>query len=402
MSESEREEALAWLRRPDLIAAILADMEAMGTVGEDRAKLMAYLIGVSRKLERPLAGILGSQSGAGKSGITALVAELVPPEEVVFYSRLSTLALYNMESDYLVRKLVLLEERVGAQEADYSIRTLISQHKLTQAVTIRDPVTGQQRTQENEVLGPIAYLETTTNLRGVNHENATRCFEIHLDESEEQTRRIHAWQRQRRLANGSQERVREAIRSRHHQAQRLLELAVVRIPFVEHLSFPSRWLRTRRDHERFLCLIEAVAFLHQHQRPSGVFADGTRYVDATPADYRVAFELAQQVLAATFHELSREARELLEAAQALLGGREPSSEGLCFTRKDLREHTQWPDHRVRAALEELRDLEYLELVQGSQGRTCFYGLRPGATAGAHLAPMRDLTTPAELERCLMG
>jgi DNA primase catalytic core len=404
MSETEKEEALAFLQRPDLIGAILADMEAMGTVGEERAKLLAYLVGVSRKLERPLAGILGSQSGAGKSGITALVAELVPPEEVVFYSRLSTLALYNMESDYLVRKLVILEERVGAEDADYSIRTLISQHKLTQAVTIRDPVTGQQRTQENEVLGPIAYLETTTNLRAVHHENATRCFEIHLDESEEQTRRIHQWQRQRRLATGSQELVRETIRQRHHQAQRLLELAVVRIPFVEHLSFPTRWLRTRRDHERFLCLVEAVAFLHQHQRSGGVFADGTRYIDATPADYRTAFELAQQVLAATFHELSREARELLEAAQAMLAEPERQNvpDGACFTRKDLRGHTQWPDHRVRVALDELRDLEYVELVSGSQGRTCWYTLRPGASSGTGLAPMRELTTPEELERRLSG
>ena len=143
-----------------------------------------------------------------------------------------------------------------------------------------------------------------------------------------------------------------------------------------------------------------MAFLHQHQRPGGVFADGTRYLDATPADYRVAFELAQQVLASTFHELSREARELLEAAQRMLGERPESPEGLCFTRKDLRDQTQWPDHRVRSALDELRDLEYVELVQGSQGRTCYYGLRPGACSGASLAPMRDLTTPEELERQL--
>jgi hypothetical protein len=42
---------------------------------------------------------------------------------------------------------------------------------------------------------------------------------------------------------------------RHHNAQRLLERVIVFIPYVNHLKFPSRWLRTRRDNERFLCLI---------------------------------------------------------------------------------------------------------------------------------------------------
>ena len=66
LSETEREEALAYLTRPDLVPAILADMDALGAVGEEDAKLMVYLIGTSRKQDKPLAGVVLSQSGAGQ------------------------------------------------------------------------------------------------------------------------------------------------------------------------------------------------------------------------------------------------------------------------------------------------------------------------------------------------
>lgn len=220
MSQDERHEAMVFLTQENLVGAILQDMQGMGYVGEDNAKLLGYLIGVSRKLEKPLSGIVLSQSGAGKSSLTELVEALTPPEEVVLFSRLSPQALYWMERTALKRKLLILEERVGAIDADYSIRVLQSRAKLTQAVVIKDPQTGKMATKTFVVEGPIAYLETTTDNR-LNHENATRCFEINLDESAEQTRKIQAWQRTARLGSKRDRRKdTENIKRRHHNAQR--------------------------------------------------------------------------------------------------------------------------------------------------------------------------------------
>ena len=402
MMEEERLHALSFLKEPDLTCRLQADMEALGYVGEDRGKLLAYLIGLSRKLKRPLSGRVTSQSSAGKSGMTELVEMLTAPEDVVLFSRLSTHALGYLPQDFLKHKLLIIEERVGGEAADYSIRVLQSKHKLSQAVPVKDPVTGVIQTRLFEVEGPIAYLETTTSAR-VNYENATRCFEINLDETEEQTRRIHRLQRQSRtLERFRSHAACELIKRKHHNAQRLLEPVTVIIPFVHQLRFPSRWLRTRRDHERFLCLIEVVTFLHQHQRERGSFVDEAgelvSYVEATVEDYSVAYELAQEVLQSTLHELSKAARDLWDL---ILKRFSEEKEFTNFTRREMRTATGWPDRRLVQALSELVDMEYLTTDSGSQGRAYRYSILAGNDDSASLS-LSELTTPDDLRKSLLG
>ncbi|MCE7874500.1 hypothetical protein DYH09_29600 [bacterium CPR1] len=402
MTTAEKEQALAFLRRPDLVEAILEHMETLGYIGEERGKLLCYLIGISRRLEKPLSGTILSQSGAGKSGMAELIELLTPPEEVVLYSRLSTQALVYVPKDFLKRKLLIIEERKGAEDAEYSIRVLQSKQRLSSAIVVKDPNTGRMKTQVFEVEGPIAYLETTTNPRAINPENATRCFEIWLDESEEQTRRIHQRQRQARSLEGLvHQRHAHDLYELHHNAQRLLLSYPVHIPFADLLSFPSRWLRTRRDNERFLGLVEAVTLLHQYQRLKKTLVhegEELAFVVATPADYRRAYELAQDVLHSTFHELTRSARELWAVVLKMAGQAGQKPQHFEFLRRELRQFSSWQDHRLRDALAELVEMEYLAVVGGSQGRAYTYRLLVYGEDGPSL--LGELTTPDELERQL--
>ncbi|MFA5506468.1 MAG: CHC2 zinc finger domain-containing protein [Vulcanimicrobiota bacterium] len=391
LTDEAKREAIAFLKEPHLVGRLQADMEALGYVGEERGKLLAYLVGLSRKLENPLSAIIRSQSGAGKSGLATLVASLVPPEDVIHYSRVSAHALAYAGKDAYKRKLLLMEERVGGEAADYYIRILQSSQMIRQAVVIKDPVTGQMKTQEFEVEGPIAYIETTT-ASFINQENASRCFEIYLDETEEQTRRIHECQRLSREALRLKKVRKDDICARHHNAQRMLEQLPIVIPYVRHLTFPTRWLRTRRDNERFLCLIEASALLHQHQRSCGQLVgpggEPVRYVEANVDDYRLAYELAKDVLRDTLHELSISARELLDAACKLEGS---------FTRRDLRSVIGWSQRRIHEGVNELLDMEYLAAVSGSNGKAHTYAVvfRPGEDQPS---PVAHLLHPDELAK----
>jgi hypothetical protein len=348
-------------------------------------------VAVSRKLEDPLSAIVFSQSGAGKSGLTEVIERLTPPEDVVLLTRLTPQSLYYTEPGFLDRKLVIVEERYGSMEADYSIRVLQSRKKLIAAAPVKDPQTGNMRTKIFTVEARAAFIEATT-AASVNHENATRCFELMMDETEAQTQRIH--ERQRRMRTGAGLRMRaeaEAVTRRHWNAQRLLETLPVLIPFADRLSFPSSWMRTRRDHARFLNLIEVSAFLHQHQRERDSGA-----IVASVADYETAYALAGDVLKETLTDVKRPLREALQRVQALAA----KTEGAAVTRREIREALGVPDSTVRRWLAELVELEHLGVAeegrQGAGKTTRYVLLERSPRADVVLG----LLTPEELRRAL--
>ena len=86
LSESDTAEALALLRDPDLINRIVADVSAIGVVGEDSTALVGYLACVSRKLDKPLAILIQSTSAAGKSTVMDALLSLMPESERVHCS----------------------------------------------------------------------------------------------------------------------------------------------------------------------------------------------------------------------------------------------------------------------------------------------------------------------------
>jgi DNA primase catalytic core len=393
MTEAERAEALAFLKRKDLLDQVAKDVDSLGYVGEDVNKRLLYLVAVSRKLEDPLSAIVLSQSGAGKSGLTEAIEKLCPPEDVVLLTRLTPQSLYYTEPGFLDRKLVIVEERYGSMEADYSIRVLQSRKKLIAAAPIKDPQTGNMRTRVFTVEARAAFIEATT-ASAVNHENATRCFELAMDETEEQTRRIHERQRLLRTEAGLQLRQETgALTRRHWNAQRLLEPLPVVIPFAERLSFPSSWMRTRRDHARFLNLIEVSAFLHQHQRERRAGA-----IVASLADYAVAYALAAEVLRETLTDVKKPLREAYRRIQGLCEER-----GGTVSRREIREALSLPDSTVRRWLSELVDFEYLGLVQAEgersgQGRAARYRLL--GRSGPETNEVLGLLSPAELGAAL--
>jgi hypothetical protein len=251
------------------------------------------------------------------------------------------------------------------------------------------------RTKVFTVEARAAFIEATT-ASSVNHENATRCFELLMDETEEQTKRIHERQRLQRTGRGLEiRRQAEAITRRHWNAQRLLDSLPVVIPFADRLSFPSSWMRTRRDHARFLNLIEVSAFLHQHQRERS--REGA--ILASLADYEAAYALAAEVLRETLTDVKRPLREALQSIQGLAAKGEGS-----ITRREIREALGVPDSTVRRWLLELVELEYLAVVGGEngkagQGKAVRYrpAERPPATC-----ELAGLLSPAELRKRLEG
>lgn len=381
MGESDRAAALALLRSPNLMERVLADFDACGLVGEHTNKVIGYLAAVSRKLDRPLAIVVQSSSAAGKSSLMDAVLAMMPEEERIKYSAMTGQSLFYMGETNLQHKILAIVEEEGASRASYALKLLQSEGELTIATTGKDPVTGVMTTQQYKVSGPVMLFLTTTAIE-LDEELMNRCVVLAVDEGREQTQAIHALQRNRRTLTGLITRQnRDAVLNLHRNAQRLLRPLAVVNPFADQLTFLSDKTRTRRDHEKYLTLIDTIALLHQHQRPVKSASDGERvieYIEATREDVRHANRLAHEVLGRSTDELPPQTRRLLVALAAYVSEQMaqrflPRNE-LRFSRADLRAATSWGDTQLKLHLSRLAELEYVLVHRAERGQSYVYEL----------------------------
>jgi DNA primase catalytic core len=377
----EREAALDLLRAPNLAERILADFEACGIVGERVNTLVGYLAATSRKLERPLAVAIQSSSAAGKSSLMDAILALMPEEERVKYSAMTGQSLFYMGATNLRHKILALVEEEGAARASYALKLLQSEGELTIASTGKDPATGNLVTQEYRVEGPVMIFLTTT-AADLDEELQNRCLVFAIDEGREQTRAIHRLQRERRTLEGLIARAeREDLVALHRNAQRLLRPLAVLNPYARQLTFPDEATRTRRDHEKYLTLIDTIALLHQYQREVKVTTrkgKTVEYVEATLDDIALANRLAHEVLGRSLDELPPQTRRLLMRLDEFVTARAKDSgierAGVRFTRRELREAIGLGDTQLRLHLDRLVALEYLALHRHGAGGRFVYEL----------------------------
>ena len=204
---------------------------------------------------------------AGFEVSTEAILAFVPEEERVKYSAMTGQSLFYMGETDLEHKILAIVEEQGAERASYALKLLQSEGELTIASTGKDPQTGRLVTHEYRVSGPVMIFLTTTAVE-VDEELLNRCLVLTVDEDREQTRAIHRLQRERQTIEGLLARqTRTGVLKLHQDAQRLLKPLLVANPFARQLTFLDDRTRTRRDHDKYLDLIEAVALLHQYQRP---------------------------------------------------------------------------------------------------------------------------------------
>ena len=201
-----------------------------------------------------------------------------------------------------------------------------------------------------------------------------------VDESHEQTRRIHEAQRHAQTLQGILERrARPRLIRLHRNLQRLIRPLTVRNPLTKRLHFQYGRLRSRRDHQNYLALINVMALAHQYQRDlkTAHDLDGQpfHYIEVIIEDVARVNALMTEVLPRTTDELWPASRRML--AQLEIMSREQPKER--WSRRQVRERTGWSDTQVRMVLGQLVDLEFVWQFGGGQGRRVFYE-RPSATS----------------------
>jgi len=277
-----------------------------------------------------------------------------------------------MGATNLKHKVLAIVEEEGASRASYALKLLQSEGELTIASTGKDPQSGNLTTQAYTVEGPVALLLTTT-ARDLDEELMNRCLVLSVDEGRGQTRAIHQLQRDKRTLDGLMAKHhKDTITQLHQNAQVLLRPLDVLNPYAQFLTFPDQTTRLRRDHEKYLTLIDTIAYLHQHQRTvktarhsASPAQEGTilEYIEATLDDIGLANRIAHDVLGRSLDELPPQTRRLLKLVDGYINS-ECQRLGLRrmdfrFSRRQLREAVHWGDTQLKVHLSRLAELEYL-------------------------------------------
>jgi hypothetical protein len=310
LSEAEKAAAQQFLESKNLLQTTNDMIGKSGVVGEVDNRLIMYLIFVNRKRAKPLHIISFGSSGAGKSHLQEKVAELIPEEDKIESTSLTSNALYYYGVHDLQHKLLLIEDMDGASEILYALRELMSKLRITKIFPKKDDK-GMTKTVEITVNGPVTVAGCTTQEK-IYEDNANRSFLIYINESLEQDEKIMEYQRKKSAGTIDIE-AEKNIKQLLQNTQRILQPITVINPYAEQLKIPYEVFKPRRSNSHYLQFIEAVTFYHQYQREQKCDeSSGEIYIETTLEDIAEANKLMKQILLRKSDELNNACRLYLE------------------------------------------------------------------------------------------
>lgn len=319
LTADQQRVATDFLKQPNLLEKTNEMIGRAGMIGEEKNRLMMYLIFTSRKQPQPLHIVSLGASGTGKTHLQEKVSELIPEEDRIEITTLSENAFYYFGQRELKNKLILIEDLDGAENSFYPLRELQSKKRISKTIAHKN-TKGETKTIHLVVEGPVSVSGCTTREQ-IYEDNSNRSFLIYLDESEEQDQRIMDYQRAEsagQINHVQQEESADLLRN----CQRILNPIKVINPFAQLLQIPKEVFKPRRTNNHYLQFIEAVTFYHQHQRRR-VAADNNGnsiepFIETTLEDIEAANQLLKESLLRKSDELNGACRNYLEQIKAYL------------------------------------------------------------------------------------
>jgi predicted transcriptional regulator len=366
LSATEEKQAIAFLKKKDLLSKTNELIGKSGVIGEQNNRLLMYLIFTSRKTNNPLHCISLGSSGVGKTHLQSKVAELMPEEDKVEITVLSANAFYYFNRTELQHKLILIEDLDGAESVLYPLRELQTKKRITKTVVHKD-TKGTTRTIHLTVEGPVSVAGCTTQ-ESIYEDNSNRSFLLYIDESAEQDQKIMDYQRLISAGKINQEQEHKS-RELLKNVQRVLKPIKIINPFAEYLQLPKSVFKPRRTNSHYLQFIEAITFYKQFQREKKYDEQtGEELVETTIEDIQEANELIIDVLLRKSDTITGACRNHLERLKAYLKANNQTT----FTNAEIRRNLRIKESTLRNYNNQLLLEDYIRRIKKAKTKSyCF-------------------------------
>jgi DNA primase len=342
------------LKQDNLLQEINKLIEQSGIVGEANSRLLLFIIASSYKTKSPLHAIVQGSSGSGKTHLISKIADLIPPEDVLRFTRITESSLYNWGEYDLVNKLLIIEDLDGLkEEALFAMRELISNQKLSSSVSIKDKK-GNIKSVKKEVKGIFSSLSATTK-GDLYEDNMSRSFLLAVDESQDQTDKIINYQN-KRIAGEINETQQEKAKEQLQKILRVLKTEEVQNPYATQIQLPENVHKKRRLNEMFQSIIKQITIINQYQRRT---QNNKLITEIT--DVEEAVEILFESIILKIDELDGSLRQFFERLKKKFKTDD-------FTRFEAMETTGFKKTQLQYYINQLVQLEYIkQFGHGNKG-----------------------------------
>ena len=345
--------AIDFLKRSHLIENLNKEIGKAGIVGEENSRMLLFLIIISYLNKNPLHGLVQGSSGSGKTHIISRIADLMPQEDVLRFTRITESSLYNWGEFDLFQKIIIIEDLDGLKDdALYALREFISNQVLRSSVTIKDKK-GNNKSSHKIVKGQFSSLSATT--KGETYEdNMSRSFLIAVDESKEQTAKIIDYQNKRNAGEIDPQESQKAIHFIQQIVRNLKHYEVIN-PYATQLYLPEKVHKIRRLNEMYQAVIKQVTFLNQYQRK----LTNNNQLITEIEDIEQATEILFESIVLKVDELDGSLRQFFERLKKYV--KNDSQE---FILRDIRQELNISKTQIFRYIQNLTELEYIKQVGG--------------------------------------
>jgi DNA primase catalytic core len=364
LTAAARQTAINELKKEKLLERHNKMIGLTGIVGEEKNRMIAYLIYGYRKNGNPLHVMFLGASGSGKTYLQEKISELIPEEDKMEITQITENALYYFKQEELKHKLIIFEDLDGALQVFYPMRELQTKKKISKTVTLKDSK-GNLKTITIVVEGPVCISGCTTKEK-LYEDNANRCILLYIDMSKDQDKKIMEYHAAVESGDIDQEKENQ-YKELFKNIQRVLRPIQVNNPYSKFITLPETVFKPRRTIALLRGFIKAIAFYHQYQREVKKDKHGQLYIDVTYEDIEQGFYYMKDVLFSKSDELTKATREFFEKLKAYAQQNNLSS----FKVQDIRKAFRTEPRTIQRYMRELSQYGYIRRINGQKGRTGF-------------------------------